>query len=134
MHLSTIGKIAEDQWREIPSHYTDVDLDELIVMPNHLHAIIHLLGPEWEPKIAMDRKKTLQESWPKTGSISNIVRCYKTGITRWCKENSLSFGWQLGFHDRIVRGPNSLTAVREYIRDNPLNWNQDEHNPEANRA
>ena len=134
MHLSKIGNIAEDQWRDISNHYKDIGLGEFIVMPNHLHGIIHLLGPEWEPKIAMHRKKTLQESLPKAGSISNIVRCYKAGVTRWCKENSLSFGWQLGFHDRIVRGPNSLSAVREYIRDNPINWDNDEHNPQAKKA
>src|SRR5436309_1833863 len=92
------------------------------------------LEPEWEPKMALHRKKTLQESLPKAGSISNIVRCYKAGITSWCKQSSLSFGWQLGFHDRIVRGPNSLSAVREYIRDNPIHWDNDEHNPQAKKA
>lgn len=134
MHLSEIGKSAEKQWQDIPNHYDNVTLDEFVIMPNHLHGIIQISGPEWNPKIALHRKKTLLESLPQGGSIPHIVRCYKAGITYWCKQHGLNFGWQPGFHDRIVRGPNSLSAVRKYIRDNPLNWGKDEHNSEGTKG
>ena len=37
----------------------------------------------------------------------------------------MEFEWQPRFHDRIIRGENSLKAVREYIRNNPTNWRKD---------
>ena len=37
----------------------------------------------------------------------------------------MSFDWQPRFHDRIIRGKNSLENIRKYIRDNPLNWEKD---------
>lgn len=40
MILSEIGKIAEQSWIEIPSHFPFVELDEFVVMPNHIHGII----------------------------------------------------------------------------------------------
>jgi len=35
--LSEIGLVAHDCWESIPAHFPFVELDEFIVMPNHLH-------------------------------------------------------------------------------------------------
>lgn len=40
MILSAIGKIAKRYWYKIPKHYPFVELDEFVVMPNHIHGII----------------------------------------------------------------------------------------------
>ena len=40
MELNKYGKIAMQRWLEIPMHYPNVSLDECIIMPDHIHAII----------------------------------------------------------------------------------------------
>jgi len=40
MELSEIGLFAQKIWFEIPGHFTFVDLDAFIVMPNHIHGIV----------------------------------------------------------------------------------------------
>lgn len=40
MKLSAVGEIAERCWMEIPKHFRNVELDQYVVMPNHLHGII----------------------------------------------------------------------------------------------
>ena len=40
MNLNTYGKIAHNYWLEIPKHYTNVSIDEFVIMPNHIHGII----------------------------------------------------------------------------------------------
>ena len=40
--------------------------------------------------------------------------------------------WQRNYYKRIVRTDRALTAIRQYIRDNPKNWDEDPDNP-ANR-
>jgi len=40
MELSEIGKIAEKYWLEIPKHFSNIRLDEFVIMPNHIHGII----------------------------------------------------------------------------------------------
>lgn len=40
--LSESGKIVQTVWEELPEHYSHVELDEWVVMPNHVHAIIEL--------------------------------------------------------------------------------------------
>ncbi len=40
MQLSQLGKIAQKHWQEIPKHFDGVDIDEFVIMPNHVHGII----------------------------------------------------------------------------------------------
>jgi REP element-mobilizing transposase RayT len=43
MQLNDIGKIARQCWRDIPIHFPYVELDEFIIMPDHMHGIIFIL-------------------------------------------------------------------------------------------
>jgi len=40
IRLSEIGEIAEAIWERLPERYPGVELDEFVVMPNHVHGII----------------------------------------------------------------------------------------------
>ncbi len=44
MILNDFGKIIDYHWREIPTHFQNVKLDEFVVMPNHFHAVLWLVG------------------------------------------------------------------------------------------
>ena len=45
MRLSHNGEIVERYWEEMPNHCENVELDEFIIMPNHIHGIITLTEP-----------------------------------------------------------------------------------------
>ncbi len=127
--LSDIGNHASGCWNEIPSHHPDVNIDEFIVMPNHVHGIIVLSGPEHLPRLRRSneirRIAEFSSVHPKTGSLGAVIGSFKSAVTRWCRSQELPFGWQARFHDRIIRGRNSLEAIREYIQDNLKNWRKD---------
>ena len=40
MKLSECGRIVDDWWQNIPERYGGVALDEYVIMPNHMHAVI----------------------------------------------------------------------------------------------
>jgi hypothetical protein len=44
---------------------------------------------------------------------------------RWCNENKLPFGWQSRFHDHIMQDGDEFNRIRNYIIDNPANWNDE---------
>ena len=44
IYLSITGKIIKKCWQEIPMHFPDAKLDEFIIMPNHIHGIILIVG------------------------------------------------------------------------------------------
>jgi REP element-mobilizing transposase RayT len=65
-------------------------------------------------------------------SLSEIVRGFKTFSSRRINEivGKIMFHWQKSFYDHIIGNEKSLWAIRQYIRDNPLNWEEDRNNPE----
>ena len=40
MILNEIGEIAQKYWNEISNHFPFIQLDEMVVMPNHIHGIL----------------------------------------------------------------------------------------------
>ena len=40
MQLNPFGEIILKWWNELPRYYPPVELDEYVVMPNHMHGII----------------------------------------------------------------------------------------------
>jgi REP element-mobilizing transposase RayT len=129
VRLSAVGAHAVACWQKIPAHHRNVTLDEFIVMPNHVHGIVVIGGPERLPELRkrekIKRVQALSSVHPEPGSLGAVVGSFKAAVTYWCRIQHLEFGWQARFHDRIIRGKNSLRAVREYIRDNPVNWEKD---------
>ncbi len=47
MILNGTGTIVEKYWREITSSYHQVNLHDFVIMPNHLHGIIQLVGAQF---------------------------------------------------------------------------------------
>lgn len=37
--------------------------------------------------------------------------------------------WQRGYYEHVIRDDRALNAIRNYIRNNPLQWETDEENP-----
>ena len=56
---------------------------------------------------------------PQKGSLSTVIRGFKSAITKYARERGIAFAWQTRFYDRIVRNQNELNAIVEYIENNP---------------
>lgn len=143
MQLSTVGKIAHQYWLEIPQHSKHTHLDEFIIMPNHVHGIIIIDNPDgmvvpykgdsvrriYDPTINNDKwnlSQTMSQLSPKSGTLSVIVRSYKSSVTRWCRQHGDDiFHWQSRFYENIIRDERSLDNIRRYIINNPTKWTED---------
>ncbi len=40
MHLNDVGKVIQSTWNTLPGRFPHVELDEYVIMPNHIHGII----------------------------------------------------------------------------------------------
>ena len=76
-----------------------------------------------------DSVKNLQDGQfkisPKSGSVSTIIRSYKSVVTKNARKIHAYFGWQSRFHDHIIRNEKSFHTISQYIINNPENWNTD---------
>ena len=63
--LSVAGEVVREAWGRLPSLYARVDLDDLAIMPDHVHAILWLT----------DRNAARV-------SLGEVVRGWKAAVTR----------------------------------------------------
>jgi REP element-mobilizing transposase RayT len=128
MILNTYGNIVKKSWDKLPQMFADIALDEFIVMPNHVHGIIQIVGAafmtpnnvlQFETQGAINRAPTLGE----------IVRAFKASSCRFIHLSGLNnFKWQRNYYERVIRNDIELNEIRRYIADNPINWNIDPDN------
>jgi putative transposase len=142
MRLNEVGKIAEKYWIEIPRHFANANLDEFIVMPNHLHGI--LIINERVENIKLNEKNitvgvqyieplprnTYQHIIPK--SLGTIIRSYKAAVTHECRQCGYhDFRWQRNYFDRVIRNDNEFIRIRDYIHNNVYQWAIERDNPDT---
>ena len=125
MILNESGRIAAEQWKWLGNQYDTVTIDEYCIMPNHLHGIIGIA-------VGNGRDRSLQPNdrpQPKIKPLPELMGAFKTTSSKLIHRNGLpEFQWQKSYYDRIVRTESSLNTMREYVRNNPLNWETDSEN------
>ena len=126
MVLSKYGEIVQQCWEKIPEHFPNIEIDEFQIMPNHVHGIIHICrGTACRaPTKGMFGK-------PLPGSLSTIIRSFKSAVTRQINQSRNTPGtrlWQRNFYEHVIRNEKDLLRIREYIISNPENWDKDEYN------
>ena len=116
--LSEIGNDVALRLQNIPVVNRNTTLDEFIVMPNHFHLILFINQHSGEYiKNAFAK--------PRSGSVSMLINAVKGATMKWCKLNGFVFEWQDKFHDHVIRNEVEYRAIKEYIFNNPRNWQQD---------
>jgi len=103
MHLSSIGAYATNCIEKIESIYPSVLIVDFVVMPNHVHMLLHLL----------DEKQNL--------SIERVIQQWK-GVVSKHAEYSI---WQDRFHDHIILTADEYRKIKKYIEMNPKKWLED---------
>jgi putative transposase len=135
--LSRIGEKAKEFWKEIPIHFCTIELDEFIIMPNHIHGILSIseavgLGKRRGVQLNAPTQKEFSRISPKCNTISVVIRTFKGTVTAWCKKQAINyFGWQRGYYDHVVRNKAELQRIRKYIDNNLPKWSLDRENLES---
>ena len=119
--LNGAGKTVETCWLEIPSHFPHVKVDAFCIMPNHIHGILIIME-------SVGAKNFLPLRHGTSKTIGSIVRGFKIGVTKWAYQHTpYQKLWQRNYYERIIRDENELNHIREYIIENPLNWQEDKY-------
>ena len=113
--LSEIGEVVEGAITNIPIIYSNVTVDNYIIMPNHVHMIIRI-----DDNIDGNSGRAMRAP-----TISTVVNQMKGYVT---KQIGFSI-WQKLFHDNIIRNKNEHQKISDYIEQNPLSWLDDCYHP-----
>jgi putative transposase len=124
--LNPYGQVVDQCWHDLRLHYSGVELDEFVVMPNHVHGIVVITGGDVGEGLRPSPTKNKQHGLPE------LIRAFKSFSARKINELRGTSGtsvWQRSYYEHIIRNENSLAKVRQYIQLNPLNWELDKENP-----
>lgn len=129
MMLSRIGQIAQQEMGKIPEYWQGlVDIDLYVVMPNHVHLIVVLVGTAFLPSDPPFPPFKPADAQKRVPTLGNVIGNYKAGVTRLARQmgyNTDDPVWQGRYHDHIIRSDAALYKIREYIFDNPARWQDD---------
>jgi len=129
VHLNEFGKVVEKEWLKTFDMRKILKLDIYVIMPNHFHGIIIISDGTGTPQHAPTNE---QFGKPVSNSIPGIIRLFKSTVAKQINQIRQTPGmelWQRNYYEHIIRNENELDQVREYIINNPLQWQFDRENP-----
>ena len=118
--MTPVGKVAKRCWSDIPSHYPSVEIDEYVIMPDHVHGILVIEDEK------INKQDDIATSIERSDIISQVVGSFKSAVSRKVHRclGFKEFKWQKSFYDRVIRDYSELREVRKYIRNNPKRANE----------
>ncbi len=138
MILNKFGEIVQNTWFDLPNYYKNIELDEFVIMPNHIHMVVVIKpipvgagSPRPFGESDNDVNNRAREPRPykngatiKKPTLGQIVAYFKYQSAKRINEirNMPGFPvWQRNYYEHIIRDENELNQIREYIRTNPQN-------------
>ncbi|MBK8497580.1 MAG: transposase [Flavobacteriales bacterium] len=142
MELNDVGRIVDECWRAIPDHFPHARLDQMQIMPDHLHGILVLapVGPVQQPvgstqwvdaTGALDDDRAIGDDparprGPVPGSLGAIIAAFKSETTKRINRLNVITGqrlWQPGYYERTIRQQGGeYGRIAQYIAANPAKW------------
>ncbi len=128
VRLNEFGRIAMIEWERSCKIRQEIQLEmeEFIVMPNHIHGIVQICHDESRGDRPVAPTKT--SSGPLPRSLGSFVAGFKSCVTTRINKLRNSPGknvWQRNYYDHIITNDDEYDTIVEYINSNPSNWRLD---------
>ena len=155
VELSKMGIIAKEELLKTFIIRKNIKLHEYIIMPNHIHLLMEIKKQNNNNQLNNCRDvaryvstysnyvSTINDNVstnisntsvsfsnisPKSNTVSSTIRSFKSAVTRQINPKTVFFAWQPRFHDEIIKDQNRFYIIKQYIKNNPKNWEKDEYN------
>ncbi len=156
MKLNDLGKMVQNRLQVSAQMCEEIRLDEFIIMPNHIHFIVWIVGAHaMRPSTGTTIDKYLNPHFMRNTSerirpegacipegvwhtplrrprsLSSFVGLFKSATTsrfRKIKNNDEQNQclWQRNYYEHVIRSEAELQRIREYIWNNPREWEMDD--------
>jgi REP element-mobilizing transposase RayT len=146
VELTLAGEIVRAVWNSLPERFPRLVLDEFVIMPNHLHGVLGLVGAGLAPPAVNPGKDpaNMAKAAPpgaattaRNYSLPDVMGAFKSISTIQVNKRLQRKGiplWQRSYYEHIIRKGEDLRKIQQYILENPLNWALDTENPHRSSA
>jgi len=144
MILNDAGEMVEKWYYELEHKFSNIKCREYIVMPNHFHAIIEIVGATFmvdpikekgQPQgiAPTDFPTNSETDNPTNKTIGDIIGAFKSITTNEHIKNIKSNKWkrfdgklwQRNYWEHIIRNEKAYINISDYVKNNPYNWDKD---------
>jgi REP element-mobilizing transposase RayT len=152
-----VRRVIEKWWHRLDAKFDQIETDEFVVMPNHVHGILminadvdveinHESYVGAHPGVRPGRDGVVYGPGPTHRSaptedeqervtLGRIVQWFKNMTTNEYIRRVEFDGWepfpgrlwQRNYYDHIIRDDNDLNRARRYIKNNPVRWTDDRY-------
>lgn len=138
MVANDAGRMVESVWHGLPERFSGMELDTFVVMPNHVHFIMFLVGaPLVGALTSTEGRNSRAGTRPAPTTVGDIVGAFKSMTTHKYTLGVSVSGWpsfpgrlwQRNYYERVIRNEAELDKFRTYILHNPDRWFEDEEYP-----
>ena len=140
MDLNNAGKMIEEQWLLLKNRFSNIELHEFVIMPNHFHGILEIvdtnehiidLNDKGRPQGHENGNGQPQGHAPTT--VGDIIGAFKsiTTVEYICGVKTFDWQpfnrklWQRNYYEHIIRDENGYQKISIYIINNPKEWDKD---------
>ena len=127
LQLNALGQLVSEEWQRLAVARPILQLDDFVVMPNHLHGLIRIVEPQKRDSHHCSGADT-GAVMGQAGSLGAVIGQFKAAVSRRAKAEGVAGDtriWQRGYYDHIVRDLCSLHEIRRYIIENSAKWLDD---------
>ena len=107
--LKPCGEVVQEQLRSLETRFSSVTIEDYIIMPDHIHAILflheHAGGASPSP------------------TLDGVLCAFKSLTSRICKQRyGIEKIFQRSSAEHIIRDREDYETRRKYIYENPMRW------------
>ena len=135
--LNPIGKMVNLWWGETMNKFTPERQYDFVIMPNHIHGIVVINGVGADRCVCPNNTIELTNSHEGAhigAPLPHIIRWFKTMTTNEYLKNISIMKWpnidkrlwQRNYYEHIIRNEKDYWAIKQYMENNPKNWEKDE--------
>ena len=133
MMLNNFGELVKEEWLKSAEIRKEIEFDEFVIMPNHLHGIViinqEINNVDANNNVGANGRAPLQKISMKPKSLSSLIAGFKSAATKKIniiRNTHQNPVWQRNYYDHIIRNDESLARIREYLQNNLLSWENDQ--------
>lgn len=115
--LNALGRMVDENLRNLGTVFPELFIDTSMVMPNHVHAVVKIDSAEHDLSWFVGRFKSF--------TANQYQKMVKAGE---CVDIGPSL-WQGNYYDNLVSSHDELENVRRYTMQNPERWEDDRFGP-----
>ena len=114
--LSAAGRLTEQAMGGITQRFPAVQVDNYVIMPNHLHMIL-----------LFERPSGTGDPSPTLGEVMGWFKYQVTKAVNQSRNTPGAKVFQRSYYDHVIRNEADYLRVWQYIVENPRKWADDEY-------